>query len=127
MSPSRTELHGFGSHLSRPRFAFLHQLTSYKKLILLFAATMYDDLISRLKLNQFPAEVVVESPSDQENSLKSENLASTDPLEHGTMEYILTNFDSNLLQAFGDTVHLGLDVNHSEEGFEYKPVEFPFK
>lgn len=82
---------------------------------------MYDDLIYRLKLHQFPTEIEAETP--EEISPKKER----DPLEHGTMEYILTNCDSNLLQAFGDTVHLGLDVDHSEENFEYKPVEFPFK
>jgi hypothetical protein len=84
---------------------------------------MYDDLISRLKLHQFPTEVEEETPK-VENCAKKE---SKDPLEQGTMEYILTNCDSNLLQAFGDTVHLGLDVDHPEEDFEYKPVEFPFK
>jgi len=87
---------------------------------------MYDDLISRLTMNQFPVEIEAEIPKE-EISAKKKQSVSRDPLEQGTIEYILTNCDSNLLQAFGDTVHLGLDVDHSEEDFEYKSVEFPFK
>jgi hypothetical protein len=87
---------------------------------------MYDDLIARLKLNQFPAEIAAEIPKEEIFHKKKE-FPPSDFLEHGTMEYILTNCDSNLLQAFGDTMHLGLDVDHSEEDLEYQPVEFPFK
>jgi len=88
-------------------------------------------LISRLRSQLLPSNVeedVLACPSLELKEVPApDELHLPDSLEQYTLDFILSTCDANQLEAYGDVLQLGLDVDHHTENFTYGGFEFPFK
>jgi hypothetical protein len=94
-------------------------------------ASLFTELVAKLKSTLLPSNLEVETFKPEavfsEELVQDRGFSEPDALEQYTLDYILSTCDANLLEAFGDTMRLELDVDHTEENFEYGILEFPFK